>query len=63
LQHDITRAIALKSFIGDRGTRDVAAQAFEFLTVMLAAAHPGTRSQRDAIGARGRMQEGLSESA
>ena len=39
LQHDATRAILLEPFVGDRGARDVAAQAFEFLALMLPAAH------------------------
>ena len=37
-QHDVTRAILLEPFVGDRGARDVPAQAFEFLTLMFAAA-------------------------
>jgi hypothetical protein len=41
LQHDIPRAIALEPLNGDRGARDVAAQAFEFLALMRPAAHPG----------------------
>ena len=36
LQHDITSAIALEPFVGDRGARDVAAQPFEFLALMRA---------------------------
>ena len=38
LQHDITSAIALHPFVGDRGARDVAAQPFEFLALMRAPA-------------------------
>jgi len=38
LQHDVSSAIALESFVGDRGTRDVPAQALEFLALMGAAA-------------------------
>jgi hypothetical protein len=34
LQHDVSSAIALESFVGDRGTRDVPAQALEFLALM-----------------------------
>ena len=88
LQHDVPGAIALEPFVRDRGTRDGAAQAFEFLALRRAAAHPGVqaeavrvssqgcggflvaaghgaqaqhplsgaRPQRDAIGARGRLQ-------
>ena len=41
LQHDIASAIALQPLNGDRGARDVAAQAFEFLALMRPAAHPG----------------------
>ena len=41
LQHDITSAIALEPFIGNRGARDVAAQAFELLALMRATALPG----------------------
>ena len=97
LQHDIASAIALEPLNGDRRARDVAAQAFERLALMLPAAHPdmqaeavrlgaqhsgagflvptrhgsqaqhllsGTRSKRDAIRARGRLQgvSGLSGS-
>ena len=52
LQHDITSAIALEPFVGDRGTRDVAAQAFEFLTLMRATAHPGMQAEAVRIGAQ-----------
>jgi hypothetical protein len=34
LQHDVTGAIALEPLKGDRGARDVAAQPFEFLSLM-----------------------------
>jgi len=34
LQHDITSAIALELLNGDRGTRDVAAQPLESLSLM-----------------------------
>ncbi len=41
LEKDLAFAIAAESFVGDRGARDVAAQAFEFLALMRPAAHPG----------------------
>lgn len=88
LQHDVTRRIFLEPLVGDRGAGDVAAQPFELLALMRAAAHagmqaeavrldaqacggfvvpsrrgsqaqpllPGTRPQRDAVGAGGRLQ-------
>ena len=33
LEKDLAFAIAAESFVGDRGSRDVAAQAFEFLAL------------------------------
>ena len=53
LQRDITRAIALESFVGDRRTGDVPAQAFELLALMRAAAHPGMQAEAVRIGAQG----------
>ena len=54
LQHDITRAIALEPLVGDRGARDVPAQAFERLALMLSAAHPGMQAEAVRIGAQAR---------
>ena len=51
LQHDITSAIALESFVGDRGARDVAAQAFEFLALMRATLRHAPRTARGAKAA------------
>ena len=53
LQHDITCAIALEPFVGNRGTRDVAAQPFEFLALMRATAHPGMQAETLRISAQG----------
>ena len=44
LQHDLPRFIALESLVGDRGARDVAAQAFELLALVRATAHRGESS-------------------
>ena len=44
LRHDVTGTIARKTFVGDRGARDVAAQAFEFLTLMGATAYPSMQA-------------------
>ena len=44
LQHDIPRSIALHPFVGHRGARDVAAQAFEYLALMGATAHRGAQA-------------------
>ena len=52
LQHDITSAIALESFVGDRGARDVAAQAFKFLTLMGATAYPSMQAEAMRISAQ-----------
>ena len=38
-----------------RGARDVAAQAFEFLALMRATAHPRMQAEVVRIGAQGRM--------
>jgi hypothetical protein len=54
LQHDVTGAIALEPFVGDRGTRDVAAQAFESLSLMRVTAHPGMQAEAVRIGAQAR---------
>ena len=51
LRHDATRAILLEPFVGDRGARDVAAQAFEVLALMRPAAHPGMQAEAVRIGA------------
>ena len=39
LQHDIAGVIAFESFVGNGGAGDIAAQAFEFLTLIGATAH------------------------
>ena len=52
LLHDITSAIALEPFIGNRGARDVAAQPFEFLALMGATAHPAMQAEAVRIGAQ-----------
>ena len=52
MQHDITSAIALEPFVGDRGARDGAAQAFEFLALLRAAAHPGVQAEAVRFGAQ-----------
>ena len=46
LQHDVTRAMALEPFVGDRRTRDVAAQPFEFLALM----QPDVRERLTTLG-------------
>ena len=51
LQHDATRAILLEPFVGERGARDVAAQAFEFFALMLPSTHPGMQAEAVRIGA------------
>jgi hypothetical protein len=53
LEHDVPRAIALESFVGDRGPCDVAAQAFELLALMRAPANPGMQVEAVRIGAQG----------
>ena len=47
-----TRATLLEPFVGDRGARDVAAQAFEFLALMRPAAHPGMQAEALRCGAQ-----------
>ena len=54
LQHDIACAIALEPFVGDRGAGDIAAQAFEFLALMPAAAHPGVQAEAVRIDSQAR---------
>jgi hypothetical protein len=54
LQHDASSVIALESFVGDRGTRDVAAQAFESLSLTRVTAHPGMQAEAVRLGAQGR---------
>ena len=44
---------AAQSHPGNCGARDVAAQAFEFLALMLPAAHPGMQAEAVRIGAQG----------
>jgi hypothetical protein len=53
-QARIPRSIALESFAGDRRARDVAAQPFEFLALMRAAAHPGMQAETVLLGAQAR---------
>ena len=48
------RAVALEPLVGDRGARNVAAQALEFLALMFPAAHPGMQAEAVRIGAQGR---------
>ena len=45
LQHDITRAIALEPFVGDRRAGDIAAQPFDLLALMRATAYPGMQAE------------------
>jgi len=51
LQHDVACAIFLETLIGDRGAGDIAAQAFEFLALMLLAAHPRAQAEAVRLGA------------
>ena len=51
LQHDVPRSIALESLKGDRA-RDGAAQAFEFIALMGATAHPGVQTEPVRIDAQ-----------
>ena len=53
LQHDLAFAVALEPFVGDRGAGDVAAQAFEFLVLMGATAHPSMQAETVRFGAQG----------
>ena len=52
LQYDIPRSIALEPLVGDRGAGDVAAQAFEFIALMGATAHPGVQTEPVRIDAQ-----------
>ena len=44
---------ALEPFVGDRGARDVPAQAFEFLALIGATAHSGMQAEAVRFGAQG----------
>ena len=52
LQNDFIRGNALEPFVGDRGARDVPAQAFEFLALMRAASPPGMQAEALPLGAQ-----------
>ena len=50
-QHDIAGANTLEPFVGKGGTGDIAAQPFEFLALIGAAAHCGVKAEAVRIGA------------
>ena len=54
LQHDLASAVALEAFIGNGRARDVAAQVFELLALIGAAAHRRMQAEAVAVGAQAR---------